>query len=434
MTATFWCRRRGSTAPVAGENGGGAFFFVYLACVLMIGLPITIAEFVIGRAQGATAGSTADLDGKSAGTERSGHGGLLGILAVVTAFIILSYYSIVSGWALKYLFGSATGALWEQAAGGYGGFFSSFVASAWEPIFWQATMLALTAWTVSGGVRKGIERANRILMPSLLLIVVALAVFGLTLPGARAGLAFMFAFDPAAFAEPRVYLAALGQAFFSLGVGMAIFITYGRYLRPSYRIAESSAAVAIGDSLIAVLAGIAIFTAVFSFSMHPAEGPELAFITLPQVFLVMPGGKLVAVAFFALLVTGALTSMVSVLEVPVAHLERRTGWDRPRLAVLIAAASLALGVPSTLGFGVLSDIVWHDRGIMGNLDYLVSNLLLPLGGLLVVLRVGWRWRRVDARRSAFGSDGFLARLWHWFLRFAAPVLIAIIIVRGFVVA
>ena len=174
----------------------------------------------------------------------------------------------------------------------------------------------------------------------------------------------MFAFDPAVLAEPRVYLAALGQAFFSLGVGMAIFITYGRYLRPSYRIAESSAAVAIGDSLIAVLAGIAIFTAVFSFSMDPAAGPELAFITLPQIFLVMPGGKLVAVAFFALLVAAALTSMVSVLEVPVAHLQRKTGWGRRRLAVLVAAAILALGIPSTLGFGVLSGIAWHGRGIM----------------------------------------------------------------------
>ena len=245
---------------------------------------------------------------------------------MATAVIILSYYSVVAGWALKYLVGSATGALWVQAAEGYGGFFSSFVASAWEPIFWQATMLALTAWIVSSGVRKGIERANRILMPGLLLIVAALAVFGLTLPGAGRGLEFMFAFDFAALAEPRVYLAALGQAFFSLGVGMAIFITYGRYLRPSYRIAESSGAVAIGDSLIAVLAGIAIFTAIFSFSMDPAAGPELAFITLPQIFLVMPGGKLVAVAFFALLVTAALTSMVSVLEVPVAHLERKTGW------------------------------------------------------------------------------------------------------------
>ena len=417
-------------AYVAGENGGGAFFFAYLACVLMIGLPIMIAEFAIGRAQGAAADGTAGPDGKSAGAGRTGYGGLLGIIPVATAVIILSYYSVVAGWALKYLVGSASGALWVQAAEAYGRFFSSFVASAWEPIFWQATMLALTAWIVSSGVRKGIERANRILMPGLFFIVVALAVFGLTLPGAGRGLAFMFAFDPAALAEPRVYLAALGQAFFSLGVGMAIFITYGRYLRPSYRIAESSAAVAIGDSLIAVLAGIAIFTAVFSFSMDPAAGPELAFITLPQIFLVMPGGKLVAVAFFALLVAAALTSMVSVLEVPVAHLQRKTGWGRRRLAVLVAAAILALGIPSTLGFGVLSGIAWHGRGIMDSLDYLASNLLLPVGGLLVAIAVGWRWGREEARGIAFATDGLLARLWHWFLRFTAPVLIAIIIVRG----
>lgn len=421
-------------AYVAGESGGGAFFFVYLACVLMIGLPIMIAELAMGRAQSTAAGGAADLDGRTEGTERAGYGGTLGILAVATAFILLSYYSVVSGWALKYFFGAATGALWEQAAESYGRFFSSFVAGAWEPVFWQATMLSLTAWIVSGGVRRGIERANRILMPALLLVVVALAVFSLTLPGAGRGLAFLFAFDPAAFAEPRVYLAALGQAFFSLGVGLAVYVTYGRYLRPSYRIAESSGAVAIGDSLIAVLAGITIFSAVFSFSMDPAEGPELAFITLPQIFLVMPGGKWVAVAFFALLVMGALTSMVSVLEVPVAHLQRRTGRSRLRLAVLVTAACLALGIPSTLGFGVLSGFAWHGRGIMDNLDYLVSNLLLPAGGLLVALEVGWRWRRKRARGIAFANDGLLARLWHWFLRFAAPVLIAIIIVRGLVAA
>ena len=157
-------------------------------------------------------------------------------------------------------------------------------------------------------------------------------------------------------------------------------------------------------------------------------------IGLPQIFLVMPGGELVAVAFFALLVTGALTSMVSVLEVPVARLRRKTGWDRPRLAVPIAAVSLAVGLPSTLGFGVLSDIVWHGRGIMGNLDYLVSNLLLPLGGILVALEVGWHWRRKQARRVAFANDGFIARLWHWFLRFVVPVLIAIIIAIGPVAA
>jgi len=203
---------------------------------------------------------------------------------------------------------------------------------------------------------------------------------------------------------------------------------------PNYRIAESSGAVAIGDSVVAVLAGITIFTAVFSFSMDPAEGPELAFITLPQIFLVMPGGKLVAFAFFALLVTGALTSMVSVLEVPVAHLQRKTGRGRLRLAVLVTATSLVLGIPSTLGFGVLSGFAWHDRGIMDNLDYLVSNLLLPLGGILFALEVGWRWRRKKARAIAFANDGLLARLWHWLLRFAAPALIAIIIVRGLVAA
>ena len=271
-------------------------------------------------------------------------------------------------------------------------------------------------------------------MPGLLIIVVALALFGLTLPGAGKGLAFMFAPDWRALADPQVYIAALGQAFFSLGVGMAIYVTYGRYIRSSYGIAGSASTVVIGDSLIAALAGIAIFTAVFTFSLDPAEGPELAFITLPQIFLLMPGGRFIAVAFFALLVAGALTSMVSILEVPVAHLGQAKRWSRRRIAWSVAAASLLIGVPSTLGFGLLSDIAWHGRGIMDNLDYAVSNMLLPLGGIAIALYVGWRWKASEARAAVFAENRRLAGLWHWLLRYVAPVLTAIIIVRALITA
>lgn len=415
-------------AYVAGENGGGVFFFIYLVCIAMIGLPIMIAELVIGRA------TSSDAARSASGATRIRQWNILGPLAVITAFVILSYYSAIAGWALKYLIGAGTGSLWKQVGAGYGLFFATFVGSTWEPIVWQAVMLGLTAWIVCGGIRNGIERANRILMPCLLIIVVALAVFGLSLPGAKQGLEFLFAPDWQALADPQVYIAALGQAFFSLGVGMAIYVTYGRYIRPSYRIAESAGAVVIGDSVIAALAGIAIFTAVFSFSMNPAEGPELAFITLPQIFLVMPGGRFVAVAFFALLVAGALTSMVSILEVPVSHLGTRTRWSRRRIAAAVVIASLLIGIPSNLGFGVLSEFTWHGRGIMDNLDYAVSNLLMPAGGILIALYVGWRWRAAEACGLAFARDGLSARAWVWFLRYVTPTLTAIIIIRALMTA
>jgi len=411
-------------AYIAGENGGGVFFFIYLICIAIIGLPILMAELVIGRAIRPDAAGSAD------GAKRIRQWNLFGPLAVLTAFVILSYYSAIAGWALKYLIGAGTGALWDRAAAGYGLFFASFVGSTWEPLAWQALMLGFTVWIVSAGIRNGIERANRVLMPGLLIIVIALAAFGLTLPGARQGLAFMFAPDWQVLADPNVYIAAMGQGFFSLGVGMAIYVTYGRYIRPSYGIAGSAGIVVIGDSLIAALAGVAIFTAVFTFGLNPAEGPELAFITLPQIFLVMPGGHIVAVAFFALLVAGALTSMVSILEVPVAFLEQRSRWPRRRIALSVAAASLLIGIPSTLGFGVLSDIVWRGRGIMDNLDYAVSNMLLPAGGILIAVYVGWLWKASDARAAAFANNHLIARLWHALLKYVAPALTAIIIVRA----
>jgi len=409
---------------VAGENGGGVFLLLYLACIALIGLPIVIAELAVGRV---------NRRGDSVPIERlthSRHWRSFGALSVVIAFLILSFYSVIAGWAFKYLLGALDGSLMRIASGGHGEFFGQFIAGPLQPAVWQFCMIAATVLVVIGGVRHGIEVANRVLMPALFAIVLGLAAYGLTLKGSAAGLRFLFAPDWTALGDPDVYLAALGQAFFSLGVGMAVFVTYGSYLPVHHRIPQAACAVVAGDTLIALLAGVAIFSTVFAFGVDPASGPELAFITLPQIFLVMPAGRLVAVLFFALLVAGALTSMMSMLEVPVAYLVRRTRFSRRQLVPVIGFAMFLLGVPSALGFGPLKAINWHGRGILDNVDYLVSNFLLPAGGILVVLFVGWRWAGTDARAGADLDRSRWGVIWLWLIRIVTPALILLIVLRG----
>ncbi|MGF1651364.1 MAG: sodium-dependent transporter, partial [Hyphomicrobiaceae bacterium] len=267
---------------VAGENGGGVFLVVYVACVALIGLPLMIAELAIGkRAQRNAVASFGD-DG------RAGAWPAAGWLMVLGAALILSYYGVIAGWALKYFAGALTGELWRSAEGGLGVYFNSFIANAFEPILWQAALLVLAGLIVARGIKSGIEQLNTWLMPALALIVIALALFALTLPGSGRGVAFLLAPDWSALARPSVYLAALGQAFFSLGVGMAVFITYGSYVGAKTAIPGAALAIALGDTAFALVAGLAIFPAVFALGADPSAGPSLAFITFPQVLLAMP--------------------------------------------------------------------------------------------------------------------------------------------------
>lgn len=288
---------------VAGENGGGAFLVVYIAAVLLIGLPIVVAETAIGRrAQGDAVAAFRVL---APGTPWV----IGGAIAVASGFLILAYYSVVAGWTIKYLIDATTGALWRPG-GGYGAYFSGFIADPWQPVGWHALFMALTAGVVALGVQHGIEFANRILMPLLALIVIGLAVYGVLLPGSATGLRFLFAPDWSRLSDPDLYLAAVGQAFFSLSLGMAIYVTYGSYLSGIHRIPGACVSVVAGDTLFAIIAGVAVFPAVFAFGVDPSAGPTLVFITLPEIFAKMPGGEVVAVVFFLLLVAAALTSSV----------------------------------------------------------------------------------------------------------------------------
>lgn len=411
---------------VAGENGGAVFLIVYLAFVLLIGLPLVIAELSLGRrAQGdAVAAFTAGDPGPARSWP------LAGGLAVCGATVLLSYYAVIAGWALSYAAGAVTGSLWAVAGAGYGGYFARFIAGTAEPVLWQAAILALATTVVAGGVQNGIERINLWLMPLLALIITALAVNAIMLPGSAAGLRFLLAPDWQAFGRPGLYAAALGQAFFSIGVGAAVFATFGGYLPRNVPLPTSAAAVVAGDTLFAVVSGLAIFPAVFAFGLDPTAGPELAFITLPQIFLAMPGGRLVGALFFALLAAAALTSMVSLLEVPVAVAMRRLRLSRLQATLAAGAIVFALGLPSALGYGMLAGIRIGGHGVLDAVDALVSNLILPLGGLAVALFVGWRVERGIALREVDLAGSRIGTAWLWLLRVPVPLAIALIMIRS----
>jgi NSS family neurotransmitter:Na+ symporter len=409
---------------VAGENGGATFLILYLASVALVGLPLVIAELAIGR--------RAQSDAVAA-FRRLAPGrpwGLAGALGVGTGFLILSYYGVIAGWALKYFVSALGGGLWQGSRSGFEAYFGAFITSPWQPVLWQGLMMAATVAVVAGGIQRGIEAVNKLLMPVLGLIVLGLAGFSLTLDGEAAGLRFLFAPDWSAFARPQVYLAAMGQAFFSLGVGMCMFLTYGSYLARGQPIPAMAATVVAGDTLLAVVAGIAIFPAVFAFGFSPSEGPELAFITLPAIFARMPAGAVVAPVFFFLLVAAALTSAASMLEVPVAYLTRRLGRPRRMVTAAVGSVIFLLGVPSALGFGVLRHLQWGGRGVLNSLDVLVSNLLLPTGGIVIALFVGWGWGRANALGESDCGTGPLGRLWLWLLRLVAPAVIAVVLLAG----
>jgi NSS family neurotransmitter:Na+ symporter len=406
------------------RTAGLSSLLVYLVFVVLIGLPLVVAELSLGR-RGAGDAVTAFERAAPASPWR-----FAGWIGVLGGFLILSYYAVIAGWALKYFSGAVTGGLWAAAQKGYGSYFEDFIANAAAPVFWQALMLAIAALVVARGVNAGIERINAWLMPLLALIVAGLALFSLTLPGSGRGVAFLLAPDWSAFGRPTVYLNARGQAFFSLGVCMAVFVTYGSYVGRDTRLPASAAAIVAGDTLFAIVAGLAIFPAVFALGGDPGAGPRLAFITFPQILLEMPAGRWIGIAFFFLLSAAAVTSMISLLEVPVAYVVSRLGHARPLASLVVAGAIFILGIPSALSYGVLSHVQFAGQPLLDGIDQAVSNFLLPAGGLVVALLVGWRLNARTALEDADLAATLIGQLWLWLLRVAVPLVIAIILMRS----
>jgi len=411
---------------VAGENGGGAFLLVYLIAVLIVGVPLLLGEFALGRhMQGESATAVARLLPSS----RWRHAGLIGVIA---AGLILAYYAVVAGWVFKYAALYFSGSAQALASGGFAASFEAYVSRPLEPLAWQLLGMVLTTAVIAKGVEKGIERISVWLMPVLALLLIGLAVHSATLPGFGRGLAFLFQPDWSMLASPGLYLAALGQTFFSIGLAMGVMVTYGSYQPATRPLPGAAMTIALGDTLFGVIAGLVIFPAVFSFGLDPAQGSGLTFVILPQVFAQMPGGELLGAAFFLLLSIAAFTSMVSLLEVPVAYAMQRWGWSRPRASLRLGGLLFVLGIPSSLGFGAWAGLTLPGgRNILDAMDYFSVELLLPLNGVLLAVLLGWLWPRREALQAADLLHSRLGRAWHFCLRYLVPVLLVVVLASSF---
>nr|WP_321461991.1 sodium-dependent transporter [uncultured Cohaesibacter sp.] len=407
---------------MAGDNGGAAFIIIYLALVFTIGLSVLLAEIMIGRASQSDAVNAFKKLGP-------GFFSIVGYMGIAAAFMILSFYCVVAGWTIDYIFAFAGGKFSGMDGAALGQAFGGFISDPVKPIIYQAIFVALTVFVVLGGVANGIERAGKILMPILFLILIALVIRSITLPGAEKGLAFFLAPDFSKITGGTI-MAALGQAFFSLSLGMGAILTYGSYLGKDAKLGQSAWQVTFLDTSVAILAGLAILPAVFAFGMDPAAGPGLTFVTLPAVFMSMPGGIFFGTLFFLLLTIAALTSSISLLEPLVAYFSSK-GFTRTQITVTSGFLSFLLGVPCSLAMGIWSDFTIFGKNFFDLMDFLTSNLILPIGGFLIAVFVGWVITP-RALKEVCGEDapGLLAKSWIFILRFIAPIAILLILLSG----
>lgn len=406
---------------ITGMHGGAAFVLFYIACIFLVGIPIMLGEMVVGRHTHRNPVGAFKALGGGAWT-------ITGWMGVTAGFVILSYYCVVAGWTMDYLFLSLRGAFSGENAAEVPGIFSKLLASDGRQLFWHAVFMASVVAIVLRGVSKGLEKANKILMPLLFLILIFLAGYGVLSPGGPAALRFLF-FPDWSKLTPHVLLEALGQALFSLSLGMGAMLTYGSYADDKTNLPTSAFAISFMDMCVAILAGIAIFPIVFTYGMQAAGGPGLVFKTLPVVFSRMPAGTLFAALFFLLLVFAALTSGISLLEVVVAYYCDEKKWSRRRATLLIGFIIFLLGVPSALSNGLLKDFVFiGERNFLDSVDFLASNIMLPLGGLLIALFTGWALTtRVAKSEIEKGEVRFhLYPVWHFLIKYITPVLVALV--------
>lgn len=409
---------------VVGEHGGAAFLILYIAVLIVMGLPVMLAELAIGRR------SQSDAVGAFQILAPGRPWVVGGYLSVAAGVVILSYYAVIGGWVGRYLVGYLSGEMATLPPAEFGATFEGFISSTFAPLTWAFAFLATTTAIVLSGVRHGIERANRVLMPLLFLLLVGMAVYGLTLPGAGEALGFLLTPDWSAFGQGEAYLAAVGQAFFSLSLGMGALLTYGSYLSRSTQLPGQAARIVALDFAVALVAGLVIFPAVFSFAIDPATGPTLVFVVLPGIFEAMPAGTLVGLAFFVLLAAAALSSAVSLLEVVVAYAMRQLRWSRRKAALLLGTAIFALSTLPSLGYGPLAGVRLLGGSILDGLDLAASQVVLPLGGLIFALFVGWSWGRAVALEEVGFERAWLGRAWLFMLRWVTPALILVVLARS----
>ncbi|MCC5867833.1 MAG: sodium-dependent transporter [Gammaproteobacteria bacterium] len=419
---------------VAGVSGGGAFVLVYVGCVLLIAIPVLIGELLVGRRGRRSPPQAMRVVAAESG--RAGHWGWVGGMGVVAGFLILTFYSVIAGWAMAYVLTAASGAFSGLDGAGSAAAFNTLLESPVRLVLWHTLFMALTTFIVCRGLQKGIERAVRILMPALFAMLLLLVGYALVAGDAAAGLLFLFRPDFSRI-DGGVMLAAIGQAFFSVGVAMGLMMAYAAYIPREVSIARSAFVIVGADTLIAVLAGVAIFPIVFAAGLDPAEGPGLVFVTLPIAFGGMPGGTVLGTMFFLLLVFAAVTSSIAVLEPTVAWATERWMQPRWRVATVVGAVAWVCGLATAFSFNLWADLrplgmfeTFAGMTLFDVIDYLTANVLMPLGGLLISVFVAWRMRKSAVLDELGVADGGWFAVWRLLIGIVAPLAIALVFIAN----
>ncbi|MGD8743780.1 MAG: sodium-dependent transporter [Granulosicoccaceae bacterium] len=417
---------------ITGDNGGGAFVLIYLLCIAIIGIPVMMAEVLIGRRGRQSPINTmqtlAREMGRHPGWQYLGWGGVL------AGFLILSYYSVIAGWALAYVFRTAGGVFTNATADGVGSLFGQLVGDAEKLLAWHTVFMVMTTVIVSRGVQSGLEKAVRLLMPALFILLLVLVGYAMSEGEFVRGLEFLFNPDFTKI-KPDAVLVALGHAFFTLSLGMGAIMVYGSYLPKETSIAKASITIALMDTVVALLAGMAIFPIVFANGLETGSGPGLIFQTLPIAFGHMPGGAFFGTLFFMLLVFAAWTSGISLIEPAVAWLVENRGHTRIYAAVVVGMTTWLLGVLTVLSFNILSDFKpinigpFTGKTIFDILDYLTANVMLPLGGLFIALFAGWiMHRKMTEDELVLSANSY--QVWHFVIRYISPLAILIVFLKA----
>lgn len=415
---------------VTGQNGGGAFLLIYFFCIIFVGLPIMLSEFYIGRK--ARKNAVGALKQLKPGTPWKN----IGIMGVSAACVIMFFYSCVAGWVYYYLFkaivGDCIGVTMEAAKSQFG----AVIMGPLSPILWQFIVLAVVASILAMGVKQGIEKITKTLMPLLFVLIIICDIRALTLPGAVEGVKFLFHVDFGQLSAAAI-LTALGLAFFKLSLGMGTMMTYGSYFTEDNNMFTTAVKVALSDTLVSMLAGLAIFPTVFSFGMEPGAGPGLLFMTIPLVFSQMPLGNILLIAFFFLTSIAATTAMLSLVEVPVAYLSEERGMSRKMAVIMTSLFMGAVGVLATLSVdkaSLLGHITFFGLGFFDLFDFISSNILLPLGGLLIAIMMGYSIKReeVVAELSNHGNLKIagLVSMYFFLIRYVTPLLLIVVFLNS----
>ncbi|MBE8189621.1 MAG: sodium-dependent transporter [Candidatus Thioglobus sp.] len=412
---------------IVGENGGGAFILVYLFCIALVGIPVLIAEILIGKtAQANPVSAFENLAGKF---KASRFWVIFGFIGIITGFLILSFYSVVAGWALEYLAvflqNDLAGAAPEQVKN----HFADLLKSPSQLLFWHSIFMLLTILIVAKGVNQGIEKVISLAMPALFLILIILVIYASQQAGFSEALAYLFTPD-FSLISTETTLIALGHAFFTLSLGMGAMMVYGSYLSKNTAVVRLSLSIALIDTLVALLAGLAIFPLIFTYGLEPSSGPSLLFISLPNALLALPFGQFFGIAFFLLLLIAALSSAISILEPVVRFVEQKTQLTRRISAWLMGIIIWLIGISALLAFNEWAEVKLFGRNIFDSLDFLTTNILLPLGGLGISLFATWVLASKSNILSSLGIGNLAYKIWYWLAAIVAPAVILMIAWNG----